>query len=114
MCTSNFSVIIAMSTRDREAEEALYKDVFGESELLDLCSDNRALQEGSVHASPGASPQSGDGRSEASGSVLSDDSFFLMTKMSIRRKNRIFAIKRHEVFPGPLNGQRTMSFEKTG
>lgn len=76
MCTSNFSVIIAMSTRDREAEEALYKDVFGESELLDLCSDNRALQEGSVHASPGASPQSGDGRSEASGSVLSDDSFF--------------------------------------
>ncbi|ESU36624.1 Transducin, partial [Giardia duodenalis] len=76
VCTSNFSVIIAMSTRDREAEEALYKDVFGESELLDLCSDNRALQERSVHASPGASPQSGDGQSEASGSVLSDDSFF--------------------------------------
>ncbi|EFO61849.1 Transducin [Giardia lamblia P15] len=65
-----------MSTKDREAEEALYKDVFGESELLDLCLDDRTLQDGSVRASPEASLQSRDGQSEASGSVLSDDSFF--------------------------------------
>lgn len=76
MCTPNFDKIIAMNIRDREAEEELYRDVFGDTEFLDLCADNKAAQDGSGHTSPEASHQLDGEGSEASGSVLSDDSFF--------------------------------------
>lgn len=65
-----------MSRRSREAEEELYKDVFGDTELLDLHVYNKTTNDGSTHTSPEASYQLGDEKSEASNSVLSDDSFF--------------------------------------
>ena len=64
-----------MSMRDREEEEALYKDVFGDTELLDLYSNTKTFQDESA-TSYETSHQSDGEQSKASNSVLSDDSFF--------------------------------------